>query len=66
LEGDVANQVGGDTPVLHYRADLQIQHPRNGEDYRRQPRSRYTFLADAIIVVGSVQRLMKVADEGGT
>jgi hypothetical protein len=31
-----------------------------------QPRSRYTFLAAAIIVVGSVQRLMKVADEGGT
>jgi hypothetical protein len=32
-----------------------------------EPRSRYTLVvAAAIIIVGSVQRLMKVAAEGGT
>jgi hypothetical protein len=32
-----------------------------------QSRSRYTFVvAAAIIVIGSVQRLIKVAAEGGT
>ena len=51
---------GGDTPVLHYRADLQIQYSRNGEDYRR--------LAQKPIHVSSrrdhCRRKRAAADEG--
>jgi hypothetical protein len=56
---DMANQL---TTELIYKISIPEMVKITGV----QPRSQYTFLAAAIIVVGSVQRLLKVTDERGT